>query len=117
MPKNSSNGAAPSDRRPFGAAVRDLLIESERITAMGNPNWAGFAQELDGVQYESLRKAITGERRPSPRIMEAVAEALGVEPTIFYEYQLWLVQRSFDPAEVGEDAAYANLLSWMAQKK
>ena len=106
--------------RPFGAVVRDLLIEQGRVTAIGNPNWMEFAQGLDGVSYESLRKAVTGERPAGPKIIEAVASALGVEPESFWEYQLWAVQRSFDPREVGEEQAFANLQAWVdaqARKK
>jgi len=104
-------------RRPFGAVVRDLLIERELVTGMGNPNWSAFAAQLGEIQYESLRKAVTGERWPSPKIMEMVAQALGVEPRLFWEYQLHEAQRSFDPREVGEDEAIANLQAWLGQKK
>lgn len=103
-------------RRPFGAVVRDLLIERDITTGMGNPNWSGFAQQLEGILYETLRKAVTGERWPSAKIMEAVANALDVEPTIFWEYQLWLAQRAFDPREVGEDQAMKNLEAWLKKK-
>ncbi len=99
-------------RRPFGAITRDLLIERGFTTGIGNPNWSGFSHTLDGIQYESLRKAVTGERHPSPKIMEAVAESLGISPSIFWEYELWLVQRAFDPSEVGEEEALANLERW-----
>lgn len=109
--------SAQLDQRPFGAKVRDALIARELVTAMGNPNWSAFALELDGVQYESLRKAVTGERRPSPKIMEEVASALDMEPGDFIEYRLWLAQRAFDPAEVGEDEAFANLQAWIKTKR
>ncbi len=106
-----------SARRPFGAVVRDALIERELTTPMGNPNWSAFALELQpDVQYESLRKAVTGERRPSPKIMERVAQVLGLKPNTFYEYMLWEAQRSFDPVEVGEEEAFANLQAWIAQR-
>lgn len=113
----SGNRATAALRRPFGAVVRDLLIERGLTTPLGNPNWSAFALEVGEVSYESLRKAVTGERRPSPRIMEVVGKALEVEPTDFYEYQLWLAQRAFDPAEVGEDAAFANLQAWIKAKR
>lgn len=104
-------------RRSFGAVVRDLLIEQDITTALGNPNWSAFSLQLgDDVKYESLRKAVAGERHPSPKIMESAAQALGVEPTVFWEYELWLVQRAFDPREVGEDQAYENLLAWQRKK-
>lgn len=108
---------AELERRAFGAQVRDLLIERGITTPMGSPNWGGFALQLEDVGYQSLRKAVTGERRPAPKIMEAVARALDIEPTVFYEYQLWQAQRAFDPAEVGEDEAFANLVAWINARR
>ena len=35
--------SAETKPRPFGAIVRDLLIERDFVTGMGNPNWSGFA--------------------------------------------------------------------------
>ena len=54
-----SKTSAASKPRPFGAIVRDLLIERDFVTGMGNPNWSGFAAQLEDVHYESLRKAVT----------------------------------------------------------
>lgn len=104
--------SAASKPRSFGAIVRDLLIERDFVTGMGNPNWSGFAAQLEGVNYESLRKAVTGERHPAPKIMEAVASSLGVDPSIFWEYQLYEAQKQFDPKIVGDEAALANLQAW-----
>jgi transcriptional regulator with XRE-family HTH domain len=103
--------------RPFGVVVRDLLIQSGKTTGMGNPNWAGFVDELEGISYETLRKAVTSERAPSPKVMEAVAKALDVEPDTFYEYQLAKARAAFDPAEVGEATAFANLQAWIKASK
>ena len=114
MPGTASKrggGAAP--RRHFGAILRDLLLERGYTTAIGNPDWPRFAQDLGDVQYESLRKAVVREREPSMKIMESCAQQLGVDPSIFWEYQLAQAQRSFDPKEVGEDEAFANLQKWL----
>jgi transcriptional regulator with XRE-family HTH domain len=100
------------ETKPFGTVVRDLLIAQGITTQLGNPNWAEFAMMLDDVGYETLRKAVTGERHPGEKVMEAVAEALDVEPDMFFEYNLLQAQRSFDPREVGADDALANLLAW-----
>ena len=97
---------------PFGPTLRDLLLAREVTTPMGNPDWAGFAQLLPEVHYETLRKAVTGERYPAPKVVEAVSDALGVPATTFAEYRLWNVQRLFDPREVGFETAIANLASW-----
>jgi hypothetical protein len=113
----SAAGKGKRKPRVFGAIVRDLLIERDITTGMGSPNWSDFALMLEDVHYESLRKAVTGERWPGPKIMEAVAKALKVDPSIFPEYQLWLAQRAFDPKEVGEEEAFTNLAKWVASNK
>jgi hypothetical protein len=101
--------------RPFGVVLRDLLIERGITTGIGNPDWVAFARTLQNVSYESLRKAVTGERPPGIKIMRSVASALGVDPDVFWEYQLAQVLRSFNPAEVGEEVAFANLQAWLEQ--
>jgi hypothetical protein len=98
---------------PFGQVLRDQLIERGYTTAIGNPDWSRFALELDDIGYESLRKAVTRERPPSVKIMEACARVLGVEATIFWEYTLAQARRGFDLREVGEDEAFANLERWL----
>jgi hypothetical protein len=98
--------------QPFGRTLRDLLIAEEVTTRNGNPDWAGFCQQLDGISYESLRKAVTSERSPTLKIIEAVSDALSVEPSSFVEYRLLRAQRQFDWREVGFDNAVANLGRW-----
>ena len=100
-------------RRSFGEVLRDLLLAQGYTTAMGNADWSRFARDLGDVKYETLRKAVTKERAPSTRVMERVAELLDVEPTVFWEYELAQAQRVFDPRQVGEDQAYANLQKWL----
>ncbi len=97
----------------FGQVLRDLLQERGIVTRIGNPNWSEFARDLAGVHYETLRKAVTGDRRPLPELMTACAQALDVEPTVFPEYRLWQAQRLFDPREVGSEAAMENLRRWV----
>jgi hypothetical protein len=101
-------------RRAFGEVVRDLLIERGYTTGIGNPDWPRFADELDGVNYETLRKAVTRERAPSTRVMESVAARLDVDPGIFWEYELDRARRSFDLRHVADDEAFANLQRWRA---
>lgn len=103
--------------RPFGRVLRDELVDRDITTGMGNPNWSAFADKLDGVHYETLRKAVTGERNASPSLMEACAAALNASPEMFVEYRLWLAQREFDPREVGADQALKNLDTWNRRRK
>ena len=102
-------------RRAFGEVVRDLLIERGYTTAIGNPDWPRFARDVDGVNYESLRKAVTRERTPSMKLMESVAATLDVEPLVFWEYELARARRSFDLRYVGDDEAFANLQKWLGR--
>jgi hypothetical protein len=100
------------DYRPFGVVLRDLLIEEEITTRLGNPDWAGFARTLPGIHYETLRKAVAAERPVAPKIVEVVARKLGVDPTTFADYRLWQVRTTFDPGSVGIETALENLARW-----
>jgi hypothetical protein len=111
----SDVGSAAS-RKSFGEVLRDLLLVHGYTTAMGNPDWSRFAQDLGDVTYETLRKAVTKERAPSTRVMERAAEVLDVAPTVFWEYELAEAQRALDPRRVGEDDAYANLQIWLGRQ-
>ena len=96
----------------FGAALRTLLIDAGIVTRMGNPDWTDLVRQMRGVNYESLRKAIVGERAPSEKIMLATAEALGVKPTVFVEYRLLKARDALDPEQVGWTAATNALRRW-----
>jgi hypothetical protein len=82
---------------------------------MGNPSWMEFVERVPGITYESLRKAIVGERSPSEKILVAAAQALGVSPTVFTEYRLLEARRALDPSEVGWDRAVKALLKMEAR--
>jgi hypothetical protein len=88
------------------------LIEQDYATKSGNPNWRAFAAEFDGIHYETLRKAVTAERAPSPRLLEECARVLRIRPEYFAEYRLYRAQRAFDPGAVGFDRAMRNLTVW-----
>ena len=104
---------ASSNRKRFGLVLRDLLLETEHVSAAGNVQLASFVRELPNVEYETLRKAVTGDRPPSLELMEAVAKALGVEPWVFYEYGLELSRLAFDVRAVGLDKALDNVEAWL----
>src|SRR5262245_42259393 len=95
--------------QPFGAALRDLLIAKQLTVPNGNADWATFAKQLEDVSYETLRKAIAGEREPSRKVIEAASDALSVEPRYFVEYRLLDAQDMFDWSAVGYEKAVANL--------
>ena len=101
--------------KPFGVVLRELLIERGVTTKVGNPSWTRFASSLKTMQYETLRKAVAGERRPTSQLMQEAAEALGVDPAeVFAEYRLWAARREFDPSEVGVARAMTMLEVWEA---
>lgn len=98
---------------PFGRVLRDLLIARGLTTKLGNPSWTRLADALPNISYESLRKAASGERIPSRKIMEECARVLNVDPVeTFAEYRLWSARRELDPAEVGIVRALETLLRW-----
>lgn len=97
---------------PFSLALRELLIENDYVTQRGTPNWAAFASELEGFHYETLRRAATGRRSPSPKLIEECARALRLRPEYFLEYRVHLAQRDFDPRAVGLERALRHLALW-----
>lgn len=105
------------DTRPFPLALRELVIENDYVTQSGRPNWAALAAEVDGFQYETLRQAATGRRRPTPRLIEECARVLRVRPEHFLEYRISIAQRDFDPHVVGEEQALKNLALWSRLKR
>ena len=95
--------------RPFGDVLRGLLVDHGVTTRIGNPDWVGFAKQLDNIHYETLRKAVVAERQPAPKVIEAVSDALSVAPETFAEYRLWQARRLLDPQEVGLNEAVRSL--------
>lgn len=102
--------------KPFGKAMADLLQDNDYTTSTGNPNWHAFAQLLTDVHYETLRKAVAGERVPSPHIMEECARVLRVKPNYFAEYRMQQAAESFDMRKVGFEKAMDNLAAWAQQQ-
>ena len=101
--------------RRFGLVLRDQLIEhAEYVTPAGNVNLQEFARQLPSYHYETLRKAVVGDRAPTVELIEEVSTALGIDPETFFEYGLLLAQRSFDPKVVGVEKALENLEGWVS---
>jgi hypothetical protein len=102
---------------PFGRVLAQLLIESGFTRRNSNPDWVRFAGRLPGIGYETLRKAVAGERAVSEHIMREVALALGVEPTVFIEYRLLQARRNLDPSEVGWSRAVEALATFEGETR
>jgi hypothetical protein len=95
--------------QPFGVAVRELMVVNPVLThTSGKPDWKRLSV-LSAVGYETLRKAVTGERSPAEPVMVAVAKALKVKASYFLEYRLMQARNAFDPKIVGVDEALQNL--------
>ena len=107
----TTKGEKMNGEKTFGIVVRDYLLAQggDYVTGIGNPNWSRFAEDIDGVHYETLRKAVAGERAPGVGLMESVASAMGQEPTIFFEYTVAKTRELFDPAVVGVEQAIENV--------
>ena len=101
--------------KPFGRALSDLLRETDYTTSMGNPNWHAFSEAL-GIHYETLRKAVAGEREVSETILVEVSRALGIDPSHFAEYRMLKAREMFDPREVGFEKAMENVRKWAEQQ-
>lgn len=93
---------------PFGQALGELVRETEWTTQTGNVNWSAFAEQLD-IHYETLRKAIVGERHVTQRIIAKCAEGLAIKPTYFAEYRAFEYMRRLDLRAVGTVVALQNL--------
>lgn len=106
------NRLIQSDRR-FGRALQGVVRNREDfLTSTGNVNWTAVAARLDGVSYETLRKAVAGERPPSPELISTVAAAFELPPKFFLETQLAEAQLQFDPRHVGWKVAAENVEIW-----
>jgi hypothetical protein len=99
-----------STLHPFGQALQTLFRQrGQFLTGGGNVNWSAAAKAIPGVSYETLRKAVAGERAPGPTLTARVTTALGLPPDYFLESQLKHARRQFDPRVVGWRTAVANL--------
>jgi hypothetical protein len=96
--------------QPFRAVLLEFLRESDYTTQSGRPNLAAFARELDGIQYETLRRVLAGRRQPSLRLVEEAARVLRLRPDVFSEYRLLLTQESISYTANGIEAAWSNYM-------
>jgi hypothetical protein len=97
--------ATDGKRRDFGRIIRDELLrraDDDRpdwITPLGHPNFSAYLLEVDAIGYETARKALTGDRWPSNKVMEALAAPLELDPHDFWEYRLNLLRERLEPRD------------------
>src|SRR5688500_2121336 len=85
----------------FADAIREALrVREEFHTLAGTVNLSEFARRLATTRYESLRRVLTRERKPTVKLMQEAAAALGVEPTYFGEFCIVLAERALRREEL-----------------
>lgn len=99
---------------PFPDAL-ELLAAQQGVefhtgpTRGGQLNIEDLARRIPKLNMMTLRRLHSGTRAVRPDHLEAIAEALGVEPEFFAEYRLWKAREALDPRVVGFDAAMNTL--------
>jgi hypothetical protein len=78
-------------QKPFAEALGDLLRERQASGPLGRISLRPFFAQVDGFQYEYLRKMVMGERPLRPEAIEAMAAVLEVPPDYFREYREWRI--------------------------
>lgn len=85
---------APSEKyscKPFAEALGGLLRERPEGGPLGRISLRAFFSQVDGWQYEYLRKMVMGERSLRPEAIEAMSKVLDVPPDYFLEYREWRI--------------------------
>lgn len=104
--------ASPESGRFKDVVLRLFQGHEEYLRKTGTVDLMRVSDALPDVYYETLRKAVAGDRQPSVDLMEKVATLAGVDPGVFAEYQLEVARQQFDPKVVGWETATANLKAW-----
>lgn len=98
---------------PFGEALQAVFrMRRQFLHNNGNVNWRAAAQAVPDVSYETLRKAVSGERVPSADLVNRVAEAYGLPTHYFLEARLDAARQELDPRRVGVRRAVEALKAW-----
>lgn len=87
--------------REFPEAVKDLLHNRQ----MSQRELARALKKKGGPGLSALNYVLSGDVRPSKRMMESVAKAFNIDPEYFPEYRLAIARDELDPDAVGLDAA------------
>ncbi len=77
----------------FADALADLLRQ-EAGDPQARINLREFFARVEGWEYETLRKQISGERGLKPEAVEAMARALGAAPEYFQEYRKYQIDQA-----------------------
>jgi hypothetical protein len=74
----------------FRERFAGLLREKQNLP-LGRINIRAFCSEIPGYDYSTLRRMIMGDIRLQPEAIELMADALGVPPETFFEYQVYQI--------------------------
>lgn len=80
-------------QKRFADALADLLRQ-ERGYTDGRVNLRQFFGRVDGWEYETLRKQLSGERTLKPDAIKVMADVLGVPPEYFLEYRRYQIEQA-----------------------
>jgi transcriptional regulator with XRE-family HTH domain len=99
-------------RFPFNGSlamkpISEKLPELRKAKGWSRDRLSHEAFNIDqiGTSSQQITSIELGRRPASARTMAALAEALGVEPTVFIEYRLALARHVLDEERVGLDEA------------
>lgn len=90
MSEPGVSGRVPQRCGSFYDLFADLLREKQQLPK-GRINLRSFCAQISEYDYSTLRKMITGAIRLQPRAIELMAQALGVPPETFLEYQVFQI--------------------------
>jgi transcriptional regulator with XRE-family HTH domain len=79
--------------QPFGEALAKILFEYQ-----ANPwrtSLRAFADEV-GINYATMRSAVTGRTEPQTNLLEAVSRVLGIQPDYWREYRTHKIREALD---------------------
>jgi len=95
MSEPDVSGRVPARCGSFYDLFPDLLREKQQLPK-DRINLRTFCAGITEYDYSTLRKMITGTIRLQPRAMELMADALGVPPETFLEYQVFQITEALE---------------------
>lgn len=96
----------PQRSEPITVLLRRLATEQGRTYRDLAEQTRSLDKSGRGVTHSYIAGIASGREQPSPRSLELLAQALGVEPDVFAEYRLARLRVELDPKRVGFEAAW-----------
>ena len=126
--ENTESVPSPNEYsyRPFAVTLGDLVREIQQdpvSNPVGRVNLTEFFRSVDGFEFSTLRKMITGERSLRADALTAIAAScskqLGreIKPSYFREYRVLEVQTIFEKHPELVDEVYEDLVRWYEESE